>query len=291
MKVRSVKIKRAAKKALAKKPKAKKPSMPKSAKRVKVAYDPSDYTRWLSDYQKYPASTRMAAELYRNGITVREFERSYHRQDLLLSKHVLEVLINLEAGRLDEDRVPPFVPQAFRYETEASGKFKPPVAPLSDDDASRFLRRIKDACLEQGKWPEATFRAAVTRVATRPSDEVRVIKVVQKPKVIEDDDEVPVPKKQKGAAKPVPVEKASGEVCAYCKLPLHDIVVGVRHAEGNVDKSHLSCHTVNAPTNHLVDGQSVFDPATGGRLVWSASAKKWNSVPRSSEPFEDEEST
>lgn len=264
----------------------------KQDKRVSPRYKKRDYVQMLSDMERYPMIIRVAAELFRGGVTGRRFLDEFHLEGNPISTqvHMYMVQFDLQKGQ-NPERVPRLLPEMLRYVPtakmkeikEAQKRGRP-----THEEAKEYLQKMLKELQSKG-WKEVDFINALRELVDGDNEPVATIK-------LEDDDEVEADtKKPKGkhswhvrigkkwnnfdkqgdALKAMesddesdgitaPVDIPSKRVhCAYCKFKLTGTCVVVRDGK-NTEEMHMGCYWMNvAHPSRVPIGMSVLDAATG----------------------------
>lgn len=266
-------------------------------KTIKHRLKKRDFVGMLSDVEKYPLLMRIAAELFRNGVSGRRFLDEFHLDGNSMSTqiHVYMVDFDLKRG-LDPAKVPPILPEFIRWiepakikELKAKAIKGRPTA----EQAAEHLAKVLKECLSRG-WDEVDFINAIRRM-DQPTGPIKSVKLE-----LDEDDEPETKKKverayfarigkkwdrfetQVAAMKAMredddrilgPVEEpVQGEHCFYCKFRLNGTVVTVRD-NVSTKHMHMGCYWMNAHPTQIQIGMCVLDALTGKYYTYHGADK------------------
>lgn len=253
------------------------------------------YLDLLEEAEKWPLTYRIAAEVYRSGVNLDEFE-AMHMEQNGISKRVYEYFMQCHLGRgYDPLRITPVRPVFLRYVSPTEEKRKALDAPTgrpSREDALAFVKKLIKRQVEAG-WRELDFIQALRDWddINEPEQPIKVIK-------LEDDDEKPATAKKervvnrftvkiRGAWAEFKTMKAAEEACQRiddleklmpvltptthcwcCKFPLRGTCVSI--VENDEQRNvHVGCYFLNmVHPSHLSPGMKVLEAATGVYYTW-----------------------
>jgi hypothetical protein len=258
-------------------------------KKVKQRFSKKDYVSLLSDAEKYPLAIRIAAELFRGGVSGRKFLDEFHLDGNSFSTQIHGHMAGFDLGRgIDPNKVPPVLPEFLRHiptEKIKAEKLKSSKGRPTSEQAMAFVKKFVDDCLKRG-WDETDL--------LHPFRELIDKEVVLDTKVKMDDDlaEDEPEKKAKtekayfarigkkwerfqtqgDAVKAMeedddkvlgPVENpVAGEHCVYCKFRLNGTIVTVR-TEKTVEHMHMGCYQMEVchPAQLTVGMKALHAPS------------------------------
>lgn len=282
-------------------------SKTKFDKPVKARLTKKDYVQLMSDASKWPLPQRLAAELWRSGVTLERFEKEMHFEDNSLSKMVYECMVNFHLVKgYDPKIIPPIMPVYVRYKSptdakeEASYKGRP-----SAEQAIAFVKKLIKKKVEDGWKEEDLFKAF--RVLDESDNEnvykikgnldedlpdvrevikTRVRKVPEYHILVGNDwlkakgkEEAEKLHKEAELTKKVMPVKEPKTHCAHCKFPLNELVVTIRDKKGHAENMHLNCYWLNSARPESIPmGLSVLSPKEGVAHRWEGGNKGWITI-------------
>jgi hypothetical protein len=265
----------------------------KQDRTVNPRYKKPDFVKMLSEAERCPLMMRIAAELFRAGISGRDFLDKFHLEGNPMSTQIHAHMVQFDLSRgQDPARVPPVMPVLLRYVPTAKQKElieKQKKGRPSTEEAKAYLQKLINELQAKG-WHEVDFINALRDLVDNDTAPAKTVKIED----FEDDDE-PV----KGKAKHIhhwhirigkkwlefgkqgdaikamekddetdgitaPVDVPSKRVhCSYCKFKLTGTCVVVRNGK-ETEEMHMGCYWMNVANPATVPiGMTVLDAATG----------------------------
>jgi hypothetical protein len=253
---------------LKKKPlsKALNPPLPKGKVLTKCTLTKADYVEMLDRAERHPILMRVAAELWRHGVRLNEFEAGYHLTDFSPSKVVHGHLTDFYFKKgVDPAKVGPYLPQYIELASTTARKLIPPGRPTTEK-ADVVLRSLEKLCVSAG-WSQADFESALSRYITKSEEMVPVMKMAAL--ILDDEDDLP---KSKEVAKR---NEGRKPVCAACGYKITDRFVAYR-GENGPDAFHLNCYWLHkASPLDIAPGTTVFNLKDGQSYAWNAEKSCW----------------
>lgn len=274
----------------------------KQDKLVKERFNKKDFVQLLSDANKFPLHMRIAAELFRGGITGRKFMDTMHIEGNSFSMLILDDMTKFDLHRgFDPQRIPPVITQFVRYVAPAKEKEireREKKGRPTTEEARAFLDKMMKDCINRG-WYDVDFinnlrdmidgDTKVVKVAAEEDDDfsdleeekvkkqhhwhVRIGKkwvdytsALKATEAMKDDDD-----KVLG---PVEVPEP-GAHCHYCKFRLNGTIMTVRN-EKEIRHMHHGCYWMNeADRSQITEGMTVLDAVTATSYIYRHKKGGW----------------
>lgn len=266
-------------------------SRTKTDKVVNRKITKTDYIEILEDAERWPLAYRIAAELFRSGLTLDEFE-DMHFEENGISRNVYEAFMQFHLGKgWDPQKIHPVRAVYLRYVSPTAAKDK--EAEVSDGRPSRkkaleHIKKLVELHKKKG-WREADFLQAlrdwddenepeVIRVASKIEEEpvvsktrtqsVYMVKIGQnweRASTIRKAEELV--ERAADLEKITPVKNPQTH-CSCCKFPLAGAILVLK--EGDTQKNmHLGCYYMTmVHPSQLIAGMRVLSPAEGVYYTW-----------------------
>lgn len=224
----------------------------------------ADYVAMLASVEKFTLLHRLAAELWRAGITLRQFEDGYHLQDYGLSKQVLLYMTDFHFERgYDPAKIPPFLPKLV--DTRMARNMIPSGRP-DNAGADEFMRKLMGMLTSAG-WDAQDIDAMFQRYQQQERDNAaaNVLKLAQRIVLEDDDGETPTD---------TPKARHALVCSANCGYELHSPIMAAINADGSSVAYHVGCYWLHyAKPIDIPNGLTVFDPKEGKSYVWNG--ERW----------------
>jgi len=272
-------------------------------KQLRTRYEKRDYIQMLEEAEKWPLTYRIAAELWRGGVTLDDFENHFHIEGNGVSRLIYEHITRIHLGKgYDPNRITPVRPVYLRYVSPtAHREANPTKGRPSLEKALAFFRQVLQQRINVGWHVEDVIRGFQAL-----EDEVDPPKAPIKIKVNIDEDEMPKSNNKKrlppiyhvlvgndwkeaktqqmalrlreeahSREKIAPVENPSTH-CVWCKFPLAGTSIVQRNEQANTQECmHLGCYWMNVvPQATIPTGMRVLLPPEGCFYVWEGVPEK-----------------
>jgi hypothetical protein len=270
-------------------------------KKVKQRFSKQDFVQLLSDANKFPLHMRIAAELFRGGVSGRKFMDTMHIEGNAFSMLILDEMTKFDLSRsYDPERIPPALPQFVRYVPTAKQKElreKEKRGRPTTEEAKAFLKKMLDDCLKRG-WKEVDF---INNLRDMVDGETKSVKVKADEDDLSEVEEDKIKKERTYYARigkqwqtftsqlkameamkadddkvlgPVDVPE-QGAHCHYCRFRLNGLIVTVR-SEKEKRHMHNGCYWMNeADRSQITVGMVVLDPITATSYIYLPNKGGW----------------
>jgi len=236
---------------------------PPKSKLLRPTLSRADYLEMMITAGKYPLLHRLAAELWRSGLRLAQFEREYHKEDNGVSRQVYEYMTQFHFSRgYDPEKIPPYLPQYIKADEVVPSRTLFKKGRPSDEEAESSVASILKHALRAG-WTEYDFERAVNAHFENKQSAVPVIKMLRAVSGDTEDEEDEV------QAHPT----KAGASCDYCGFSLINngttpTLVGTL-VDDRLSMMHLSCFWLQAKPASIPLNLTVFDAKVGQAKTWN----------------------
>lgn len=279
--------------------------VPAGAKKVSTKLDRGAWLKLHAEATKYPLSLRIAAELWRAGVTFDLFENLWHLEESGISKAVYQAMFNFKLGKgIDPDFVPPMRATFYKIDKTLAKEERAKGRPTTE----QAIREAKETCAELKKrgWLPSdickAFRVAIGDETEEENSAIPLRRIsgksslptVSLSKLSKEEKSLDL----KTPNKPVEPEPTEQEIqsmerissvtpkqksdvakqlrsCARCSKQLGEAYC-VDDSANAALFYHIGCWTIsNRDSSSLVTGQCAFDPVLGSLVYYIKEKNSW----------------